>query len=316
MREDPWARIDAADDLVGLRIDGAHPLDVYWTRRHDGSRGVLFKRTEVEPVPAELPLLRDIVIEMRDGPPLSVALYLTDDAHHEVFDLLCRDIIEASSRAADRAQATGAIFRRLDHWQAMLAEGRGNDLTAQQIRGLMAELWMLDQTASRTGMTAGIDAWVAPDDHPQDFALPRGLVEVKARLAGSRQHVSISSLDQLETHGLPLVLVVVELVPDLEGASLNDAAGELLARANEVGAACEQRLDMSLLRRGYMRSERYDGQRYRVSNVRAFTVGLTFPRITRSATDIRVLGATYMLDLTGLGEFEAEPHSTIATLLG
>jgi hypothetical protein len=163
---------------------------------------------------------------------------------------------------------------------------------------------------------AGIDAWVAPDGHPQDFALPRGLVEVKARLAGSRQHVSISSLDQLETHDLPLVLVVVEFVPDPEGASLNDAVSELLARANEVGAVCEQRLDISLLRRDYTRSERYDWQRYRVSNVRAFTVGLTFPRITRSATDMRVLQATYMVDLTKLREFEADPYSTIATLLG
>jgi hypothetical protein len=316
MREDPWARIDAADHLVGLRIDGAHPLDVYWTRRHDGSCGVLFKRTEVEPVPAELPLLRDIEIEIRDGPPLSVALYLTDDTHHEVFGLMCRDIIEASSRVADRAQATAVIFRRLDHWRAMLAEGRSNDLTAQEVRGLMGELWMLDQIASRSGLVAGIAAWVAPDDHPQDFALPRGLVEVKTRLAGSRQHVSISSLDQLETHELPLALVVVEFVPDSEGDSLNDAVSELLARANEVGAACEQRLDMSLLRRDYTRSERYDGQRYRVSSVRAFAVGQNFPRIARSATDMRVLTATYVLDLTGLGEFEVEPHSTIATLLG
>lgn len=316
MHEDPWARIEPADQLIGHRIDGAHPLAVYWTRRHDGSRGVLFKGIDAGQVPPDRPLLRDITVEVGEGAPFSVALYLADDAHHEVFDLMCRDIIEASSRVADATKATGAIFRRLSHWQAMLAEGRSNDLTEQQIRGLMGELWVLGQIASSMGAAAGINAWVAPDDHPQDFALPFGLVEVKARLSGSRQKVSISSLDQLETHELALVLVIVELTPDAHGMSLNDVVSELLARAKEAGDSWEGRMQMSLLRRDYMRSECYNAQRYRVGSVRAFNVGPNFPRITRSETDTRVLGATYSLDITGLAEFEVDPHEAIATFLG
>lgn len=316
MREDPWARIERDTHLVGNRIPGAHPLHVYWTRRHDGARGVLFRRIEMEQVPAQRLLFRDILIEVEQGPPAAVALYLTDDTHHEVFDLMCRDIIEASSRGAGAAQATAAIFWRVDHWQAMLAEGRTNHLTEQQVRGLMAELWVLEQLALRACIGTAIAAWVAPDDHPQDFALPRGLIEVKARLAGSRQRVSISSLDQLETGELPLALVVIELAPDQGGSSLNEAVDALLARASEAGAGWEERLQLSLLRRGYARAERYDTQRYHVASIRAFAVSPTFPCITRSATDMRVLGVTYSLDLTGLSGFEVELHATIASLLG
>ncbi|MCD9095357.1 PD-(D/E)XK motif protein [Luteimonas fraxinea] len=316
MHEDPWARIEPADHLVGHRIAEDHPLAVYWTRRHDGARGVLFKHAHAEQLPTERPLLEGIVVEIGDAPSLSVALYLSDETHHEVFDLMCRDIIEASSRAVDTSHATAAIFRRLDHWQAMLAEGRSNDLTTQQVRGLMGELWFLDQIAARRGVAAGISAYVAPDDHPQDFALPLGLVEVKARLAGSCQQVSISSLDQLEAAGIPLVLLVVEFIPDMEGGSLNDVVDGLNGQANEAGAAWEARLRMSLLRRDYTRSDRYNGQRYRIGAVRAFHVERQFPRLVRSTTDMRVLGASYLLDLTGLGDFEVEPYSTIARLLG
>lgn len=74
------------------------------------------------------------------------------------------------------------------------------------------------------------------------------------------------------------------------------------------------RLDLALLRRGYEYSARYETQRYRISGTRAFAVGSTFPRLTRSTTDMRVRSATYCIDLTSLAEFEVDALSAIATL--
>jgi hypothetical protein len=314
MREDPWSRIEPAPDVVGLRIEGRHPLHVYWTRRQDGACGVLFKGFPVHSLPGEMPRLREVCTEWNDNDPTSLALFLEDAAHKEVFHLLCRDIVDASSRAADPGRSIAAVVRRLDHWHEMLAAGRGNELTEPEVRGLIGELTVLDRIGAHLGLEGAIQAWVAPDDHPQDFALPLGLIEVKSRLSGSRQTATISSLEQLESTDQTLLLVAVECTPDDQAPSLNALVGALLERAATAGGGWKDRLDLALLRRGYAHSPRYESQCYRVSDMRAFAVATTFPRLTRSTTDMRVRSATYCLDLTGLSEFEVDTLPAIAAL--
>lgn len=314
MREDPWSKIEPAPQVVGLRVEGCHPLHVYWARRQDGACGVVFKGFSAHSLPGEIPALREVCTELHGNDPASLALFLEDEAHKEVFHLLCRDIVDASSRATDPKRSIAAVVRRLEHWQAMLAAGRRSELTDQEARGLIGELTILDRISGYLGIEGAIHAWVAPDDHPQDFALASGLIEVKSRLSGSRQTATISSLEQLETVGQPLLLVAIECSPDDQAQSLNGVVGSLLERADIVGRGWKDRLDLALLRRGYEYSPRYDSQRYRISGIRAFAVKSTFPRLTRSATDMRVRSATYCLDLTGLSEFEVDALPAIAAL--
>ena len=314
MREDPWSRIEPAPQAVGLRVEGRHPLHAYWMKRQDGACGVLFKGFPVGALPGEMPRLREVTLEWHDAEPASFSLILDDETHKEVFHLLCRDILDASARAPDPARSIAAVLRRLDHWQAMLAAGRANDLTEQEVRGLVGELTVLDRVSLHLGIEGAIQAWVAPDDHPQDFALPLGLVEVKSRLAGSRQVATISSLEQLESTDQPLLLVAIECAPDEQAPSLNALAGALVERAAAAGGGWMDRLDLALLRRGYEYSARYEPQRYRISGTRAFAVGPSFPRLTRSTTDMRVRSATYCLDLTSLAEFEVDALPALATL--
>ena len=314
MREDPWLKIEPAPQIVGLRIEGRHPLHVYWTRRRDGACGVLFKGFPAGSLPSDLPRLREVLIEGNDSDPTSLALFLEDQAHKEVFHLLCRDIVDASSRAPDPVRSIATVLRRLDHWQAMLAAGNDNELTEQEVRGLIGELTVLDRVSEHVGIEGGIQAWVAPDDHPQDFALPLGLIEVKCRLAGSRQTATISSLEQLEPSGQPLLLVAIECAPDVQAPSLNAIVGALLERATLAGGGCRDSLDLALLRRGYKHSPRYESHCYRITGIRSFAVAPTFPRLARSTTDMRVRSATYCLDLTGLSEFELDALPAIAAL--
>lgn len=314
MREDPWAKIEPAPQTVGLRVEGRHPLHVYWTRRHDGACGVLFKGFPAQSLPGDMPRLREVCMEWNDTDPASLALFLEDEAHKDIFHLLCRDIVEASSRAADPQRSIGTVLRRLNHWQAMLAAGRADELTEQEVRGLIGELTVLDRVSQHLGIEGAIQAWVGPDDHPQDFAMPFGLIEVKTRLAGSRHTVTISSLEQLETTDESLLLVAIECAPDDQAPSLNALVSDLIERAAEAGGAWKDRLDLALLRRGYENSQRYELQCYRISDIRAFTVVSTFPRLTRSMTDMRVRSATYCLDLTGLSEFEVDALPAIAAL--
>ena len=317
--EDPWR--DLAPDpthLLGRRAEGDHPLAVYWVSSSDGAPGLQMRGIDGSSVPRSLPKPRGISIQVSDeaGQEQSLSLFLVAHEDRDVFLALCRDVIEFSAAGDQASNATAMVFRRLSHWQSLLSRGRPGELAPHEVRGLIGELWCLEQLSGQMGIQSALPSWVAPDDHPQDFALTAGIVEVKTRLAGSRPHVSISSLEQLEVGHLPLYLLVVELTPsDAEGStSLNEMAAELVLSAADCGVDTEELAQVALHRRGYALSPSYDALRYVVSGVSAFEVREDFPRLIRSAIDRRVHQATYVLDLTTLGSFEQDPMAMLSAI--
>lgn len=316
--DDPWSGIPASTtQQVGRRIDDIHALAIFWVLSAEGSPGILFRDIDPAAIPRQLPRPRGVAVVRPDGGEPQVALFLLTPEHRDVFLTLCRDVVGISGSQPDATAATLALFRRLSHWQAMLRVGSLAEMTPNEVRGLMAELWVLDALRQRCGMAGAVRAWVAPFDHPQDFALGGGIIEVKARLAGSRPWVSISSLEQLESGHLPLHLMVVELASsDAEGAlSLNSMVDALSQHAADTASALEAELHEALLRRGYFRSPRYDELRYTASGVRSYRVEEDFPRITRSQTDRSIATATYCIDLTAIGSFEWEVEDTFTAVL-
>ncbi len=307
--DDPWSLIDLdSTQLLGRRADGEHPLTIYWVTSAEGAPGLLVRGVDTASLPKTFPKPRGVLIQLDDkgvhGP--AVSLFLQTPENKDVFLTLCRDVIAFSATALQTAEATAKVFRRLAHWQALLAKGSAAELAPHEIRGLIGELWLLEELARRTSMKTALGAWVAPDEHPQDFALDSVIVEVKARLAGSKPHVSISSLEQLETGHLPLFLLVIELAPSeaVSARSINALATVVRQLAGAEGADVEELVEASLHRRGYTAYPAYDIARYVVSGVRIFAVLEDFPRIIRSATDRRVSQATYSIDLTTLAPYE------------
>lgn len=313
-RDDPWASLRPDPELtLGRRIEGDHPLGIYWVISTDRQPGLLVRGIEPTRVPSALPHPKGIALRMEDGPERQpqLALFLLTADDQDVFLSLCRDVIASTAVEDDASAATAGLFQRLAHWQSLLGQGRPAELGPEQVRGLLGELWVLDQLRQRVGMSAALAAWVAPDDHPQDFALPDRIIEVKTRLAGSRQRVSISSLEQLEASHLPLDLLVIELVPDNgpEGRSLNAVTSALLAHASRDSTEVEEAARAALLRRGFAASPRYDGPRYVVTGSRVFAVREGFPRLLRTMVDARIVSATYVIDLGDLSSFEDAQRS-------
>jgi hypothetical protein len=186
-------------------------------------------------------------------------------------------------------------------------------MDAREIRGLIGELLMLEKLMVSIGTEAALNAWVAPEKHPQDFALDSRIVEVKTRASGSRFEVQISSLEQLEVLNLPVFLLVIELVASTQSdsMSLNEVCARLLEIARLDGPVQEDRLEMALLKRGFVRQEGYDLDRYRVAGSSAFAVRDGFPTITRPQVNVRVVKAQYTIDLSTLPEFIVPVESII-----
>lgn len=319
--DDPWRSLtpDPAQ-LLGRRVEGEHPLAIYWVSSSDGAPGIQIRSVDGPSVPRSFPKPRGISIQISDAKEQgqSLSLFLIDQKDRDVFLALCRDVIQFSATGSHAPAATALLFRRLSHWQSLLSRGRPDELAPHEVRGLIGELWLLAQVSRVKGVANALSSWVAPDDHPQDFAFSTEIVEVKTRLAGSKPHVSISSLEQLEVGHLPFHLLVVELSPSEAETSLglNDMAARLILEAAALGVDVEEQAQLALRKRGYAISPSYDDLRYVVSGIRAFAVEEGFPRIIRSAVDRRVQQATYVLDLTGLGTFEKDPIGLISTIQG
>lgn len=316
MSRDPWAGIEPSlQRLVGRRIDQTHPLDVYWVRSGDGSPGLLLRGVDPARVPEHLPKPRGLTLETGDGSEgFEARMFLREPSDQDVFRTLCHDVVAYSESEVSRSAATASLFRRLAHWHSLMSRARTTAMAPHEIRGLMGELCILERLIERRGFDMALRSWVAPDDHPQDFAFDTRIVEVKARVSGTRQHVQVSSLEQLESAHLPLSLMVIELVhSEAEDAvSLNGISERLELIAHGCGIAQEDALQVAMLKRGYIRQDAYDADTYRVVGITAFDVREGFPRLLRADVDTRIPQAHYTLDLAHLGEFEVAPDSVLS----
>ncbi|WP_185910649.1 PD-(D/E)XK motif protein [Xanthomonas cerealis] len=315
MHEDPWKGLTSAiGQIVGRRVSMEHPLDAFWIKGADGSPGLLLRGIDPLRVPDQLPKPRGLVLHtVLDSSRAEASMFLREHEDREVFLTLCKDVISYSGGSATPADATSSLFRRLAHWHSLMTRGRTAAMSPHEVRGLVGELFVMERLAASAGFAAALNAWVAPDEHPQDFACKDRLLEVKSRLSGSRQVVRISSLAQLEPAQLPLTLVVVELVAS-EGAdavTLNQICARLTDRARSFGPQMVDQIEAALFKRGYIHLEAYDSEAYRVAGMAAFECRDGFPRLIRSEVDARIQEAKYTVDLALIGEFAVSPESVL-----
>lgn len=315
MRDDPWGSLGVASDkIVGRRVEGEHPLAIYWIRGNDGSPGLLFRGIDLLQIPQQLPKPRGLLLNISsEANQCEARMFLREHEDREVFLTLCRDVIAYSGGGSTASDASSNVFRRLSHWHSLMTRARTTVMGPHEIRGLIGELCVLERLAESIGFEAALHAWVAPDEHPQDFAKVGMLIEVKTRLSGSRQVVRISSLQQLEPTQLPLSLIVVELASaEGEGATtLNHICNRLVDRARVIGSQQMDAVETALFKRGYLKLEAYDADAYRFVGMTAFECRDGFPKLIRSEVDVRIPEAQYMLDLSLIGSFEIAVSSVI-----
>lgn len=312
-RTDPWTTLSPqGGEWVGRRAVVGHPLATFWMIHPDGSPALLVKQVPLDSLPAELPKLRGLGVAVREEPDqtAAVSLHLRVPEDRDVFLRLCDDVLAYSGESDDLGTSAARLFSRLRRWQSLFGLAKGDELSDEEMRGLVGELALLHgPLAGKLGLQAALAAWVAPMRHAQDFVLDGCVIEVKSRVAGARNQVRISSLDQLEAQSVGLGLVVVELLPVSEadgGKSLNDLVIDLLDDAQACGSQVFEDAQRKLAEWGYVASRNYDRHRFLVHSISAFAVTDGFPRFTRSEADPRIIDASYVLGLQSLGSFAAD----------
>ena len=251
-----------------------------------------------------------IDVDLRAGDPGQQRLVMTleKQVDRDLFEGLCRTLASALAHASDSSSSLAVALAHIRRWKTFLSGRGGQHLSAEEVRGLFAELTFLLELFDRMHSTgASVDAWLGPERSHQDFIFGNTAVEIKSLSGIERSTVRISSEDQLESLNDALFLRIYRLssLPEAPGArSLNEIVTTVQARIAEAEAILA--FDRKLVTHGYAPLPEYDEPRFVVSEVRSFRVEEGFPRLIRSALPTGVAKVTYDIRLEAITTFECD----------
>lgn len=308
----PWEQI--APPLVDYNVRLASRdmvVPTYWGKDYlgqwltiielTGDHSTEFRRDPV--------IVHGISVDLRAGEIAGtqrLVLTLQQQINADLFLSLCEALITALLPVADSAVAMSVALAHLRRWKAFLSGKRTGLLTAEEVRGLFAELRFLrDLYQSRLPQPEAINAWCGADRVQQDFIFRDNAVEIKSLSGKERSAIRISSEDQLETLSSRLFLEVYRLtdLPDsVVALSLNNLVS--LIESELTDAQAVESFISKLAAAGYAPLPDYDKPVFAVSDTKTFAVTDGFPRLVRSALPTGIARLSYDLELESIGRFE------------
>jgi hypothetical protein len=307
----PWDNISIPQtDLKLIRVDDSHNLDFSWGKDSTG-KCLLFLElpsedaAELKRLKVELKGIKTDFRRLPDSGKMYFQLTLLTLENTDIFYTLCNDLIEKTRTASDHSAALVLIHQRLERWRAFLSKTSKNILTRQEVQGLFAELFFLEECMNKGHVTAhaAVEGWQGPLGAPHDFIFGSEAIEIKSICGSFADGVRISNEGQLTTHLKTLYLHVVFLVQDLEcknGLSLNTLVGKIQDKlAEDVRCTFEGKL----FEFGYIDIPDYDRPYFSISRARTYEVSEGFPRLTPDNVPQGVTEVSYLVKFSSIEEF-------------
>lgn len=300
--EEPW---NGLSEDQARRVDSSGRFDFFWTRMPDSSLGLLLQLNddidEVRPLPKLKNL--DVFYRVVDGRN-SFCLALQEANQADIFETLCRDVIDAGEDANSLQGALGRAVRRAMRWHHLM-RGGSSGMPVEVQRGLVGELSFLRDLVSLIGPLEAVDAWMGPNDSAKDFELPNLYFEIKSRRSAAQPKVRISSDTQLlDIPDARLFLQVQDVDTSLDGGS--DTLADHVRRTaqlfeNDLAAldVWEQRLAASAYDENAVEPERS----WHFGTSTLFEVQEGFPRLVPPLPH-GVLDVEYSISLEACSDFE------------
>lgn len=323
MTDDPWKDIappSSLDAVNAKRVDPDIPWGFFWGRALD--RKCVFMLTHApDTAPGgKLPVLKGIEIsDVVRGNNLDRVLMfkLNEDAHRDIFERLCRDIVASAGRAASEREAVAVTLARTWRWHHLLTGGTDGKLGPEEQKGLAGELLLMERhLLNCLSPREVLDAWHGPLGSPKDFEIGRLCVEVKARRGAATPHITISSADQLDTVGIDeLFLSIVELdqAPSdtFQSFTLTDLAARIRDRLLQLDSSVGELLDRLLAAAGFDWRDDYFDWRWIEGASRLFRVTDGFPRLSASLLPSGISNVRYTISLQDCVPFMTADNALI-----
>lgn len=309
MSEDPWnglAPPNAAHAVTARRVDAGMSWDFFWAVDLDRRYLLLLQHGADSQPQGHLPRLNGIELAVHpssEGKPALLTFRLLDSAYRDVFQRLCRDIVDGAAAATTEKEAVAVALARTWRWHYLLRGGGDGRLTAAEQKGLIGELLTLERLLL-PGLSAGdaVAAWGGPLGAPKDFEVGRIAIEAKARRGGAAPYVTINSEHQLDTAGVDaLFLHVVEVTrapsePE-SGLPVTGVARRIRNLVEERDPGAVERYDSLLLSAGLRWDDDYSDTMWMEGPGRLYRVDGTFPRLTAAGIPTGVSGVRYAVSL-------------------
>jgi hypothetical protein len=312
IKTDPWQDIalpTSRAQLSAKRVSADIPWDCFWARNSEGSCILLMKYSSEEKLSASsLPKLRGIECKrvfdtgQRKG---IITLTLRDTSLRDVFYRLCSDIISAVRRAASETEAVNRILLRMWRWHHLLRGGRDDRLSAEEQKGLIGELIVLDRILlPAIGANNALESWKGPLDGIKDFNIARIAIEAKARSSGSSHQISISSEFQLDRDGLDALFLFVAIIDNGladsgSGFTITRFAENLRASIESIDPGSIELFESLLGASGFRWEDDYSDSIWIHGSDRIYSVDDSFPRIVPAMLGSGVEHVRYSVSLDG-----------------
>lgn len=307
----PWDDIRTPDSDYNVRlIPGGGIIPAFWGRDTEGHCLFLISlegdhrkafaegRTSAHGI--DVDLQKDTASNRQN-----LVLTLERQVDADLFCALCESLFE-SLRIVDRPEsALSVALTHIKRWKAFLAGRNARLLSAEEIRGLFAELTFLTSLSDgHLSQADAVSAWTGADRVHQDFVFADRAVEVKSLSGTDRSTVRISSEDQLESVQDRLFLVTYRLRDVLDAAqghSLNELVSAIAVSLTDAAAIDE--FERRLAAYGYLPLPEYDRPRLLVAGIQGYRVEEGFPRIVRSALPAGISHVKYQIEIERIAPF-------------
>ncbi len=246
----------------------------------------------------------------------AVIVRLRDPEFEDLFAQLGSDLITGIQAAPTPASAVQLIARIIERWRRFL-ELRRCPLSAEEVRGLIGELAILERSISRLGAAAALAAWKAPEGSIRDFEFSDRTIEVKTMLASMGGSVRVNDPLQLQPEpNVSLLLVCQELGRSEAADGALSAHVARLAQRFAYDVKLADDFCDALAASGYMPShaELYR-EGYSLGPLHAFLVGPDFPRIHPGTVPPGVVHVQFSLEILQLVRFRVDHDAAVGPVL-
>ncbi|WP_290888222.1 PD-(D/E)XK motif protein [Arenimonas sp.] len=308
LSDTPWSGLESGA-IDTRRVDAAAKWGWFWAVMPRADVALVLQLASLpKPLP-DLPKLKSLEIRFQTlpgGPILYIRL--KEGSQLELFETLCRDVINAGEQGASEAEAVERAIGRTFRWHYLLRGGKLDLLSEEEQKGLIGEIEVLKILMAAIGPKAAIAAWTGPSGAPKDFEMTADCLEVKARRGASQPFVKISNEHQLADvpdRRLWLAVLAVDKVQQPHGKTLPDFVSVVKAELEEFDPSLIQEWDLRLADAGFDAMDDYSPWRWIVSKPEFYQVESDFPRIA-APVPLGVSGVTYAIELSACKPFTVE----------
>ncbi|MGX9365603.1 PD-(D/E)XK motif protein [Desulfoplanes sp. PS50] len=308
----PWDDIQTPKSDYNVRhIPNSYPIEAFWGKNSagkclfilelDGDHSDYFRANTTSIKGLSIDLRQD-----REENKQRLVITLEQRVDADLFQSLCSTLVSSLEPVSASAEALVIALTHIKRWKVFFAGQRRNLLTAEEVRGLFAELHFLRLLyQGRFTQDSAMEAWCGPAGSHQDFIYENTAVEIKSLSGHERNSVRISSEDQLETQCDSLFLVTFKLVSSTSnGQSLNDLIKLIYDELSESSAI--ETFSLKLIAAGYVELQEYNSPSLQVVEIQPYQLTEEFPRLIRSSLPNGIIRVSYEIKLESITAFKSE----------